>query len=229
MKINKSIKIWTIAFLSVDLVFWLYISFSCISDQISCGEIIMFGSYFYYLPFTLIPLAIPAFLWVTAHGALGVLVGWLLRHHPVRWWLAGIISFVILVGVAYSFSYWQMQQELERETITQLWLVSDASRNQLTFNVGQKLSNDNYAFEDGLVTLNLEAYDTSDTRVSLLRCDDAMNCTSETVSFSNYLVAKTSCHKDKPSCQYEGLQKYPTLFEVTSNPQAILEMSQIVY
>lgn len=226
---TKSIKIWTIAFLTADLIFWLFIGYGCLVDSISCFETVMFGSYFFYLPFTLLPLAIPPFLWFIMHGLLGALVGWLLRHHPVQWWLASIVSLVVLVGVSYGFGYWQMRQELIRETTTQLWLVSDASRNQLKFTVGQKLSSDLYAFEDGLITINLEAYDTSDTRVSLLRCDDAMNCTGQTVSFSDYLVAKTSCHQDKSTCPYQGLQKYPTLFEVTSNPQAILTMNQMLY
>lgn len=228
-KINKSIKIWTIAFLSVDLVFWILQGVDCLTDSISCQENIMFGGYFFYLPFTLIPLAIPVFLWVVVHSLLGALIGWLLRHHPVRWWLAGLIAFVLLIAASYVFGCWQLQEELERQTKIQLWLVSDASRDQLKFQIGQKLSSDNYAFEDGPVTINLKAYDTSDTQVQLLRCDVAMNCTHETVSFSDYIAAKTSCHQDKLTCPYQGLQKYPILFEVTSNPKAIAQMSQMLY
>jgi hypothetical protein len=109
----------------------------------------------------------------------------------VRWWLAGLIAFILLVGAPYVLGQWQMQKELDRETITQLWLVSDASRQQLKFTVGQD-SGDTRLFEEGLVTISLKAYDTSNTRVSLLRCAEAMSCVSETVSFSEYLDVKTS-------------------------------------
>jgi hypothetical protein len=226
---NKSIRTWTIAFLSVDLLFWIYLGFSCYSDTISCLEIVTFGGYFFYLPFTLLPWPIPAWCYVIVHAAIGAGIGWLLRKHLVPWWLAGIIAAVVLGGTAFGLARWQVNAELKRETTTQLWLVSEASRDELQFTVGKKLSNDNYAFEAGEITIYLNAYDTSDTNVILLRCDDAINCHGETVSFSNYLAAKTSCHQDKSACPYQGLQKYPTLFEVESNPKAILTMTQILY
>lgn len=216
MKVNKSIKIWTIAFLSVDLLFWLLVGYSCIQDSVSCFETVMFGSYFFYLPLTLLPLAIPPFFWVIMHGLLGAVVGWLLRHHPVRWWLAGIISLVVLVGVSYGFGYWQMQQELTRETKTQLWLVDNASKDELRFFVVQQLPDGSLEVEDGHVTINLAAFDTSQTTVSLLNCQSDTCLETTGLSYTDYLSAMSS-----------GLEEYPTLFEVTSNPQSIITMRQL--
>lgn len=225
--VAKSIKIWTIAFLSADLLFWLLVGYSCIRDSVSCFETVMFGSYFFYLPFTLLPWAIPVWLWSVVHGLIGVLVGWVLRHHQVRWWLAVIIAWVVLFGTAYGFSYWQMQQELTRETKTQFWLVDNASKDELRFFVAQQLPDGSLSLEDGHITYNLAAFDTSRTTVSLLNCQSD-GCSETTgLSYTDYLVAKTTCHKTPQACQYGGLERYPTLFEVTSNPKGIIVMRQL--
>lgn len=202
MKLNKSITIWTLAFLSADLLFWLLILYSCIQDGVSCFETVMFGEYFFYLPFTLIPVAIPPTLWIVAHGLIGALVGWLLRRHPVRWWLAGIIACVVLFGTSYGFGYWQGQEELKRETTTQLWLVDQASSSQIQFHTAQRLADGTLKVDDGYITYNLAAFDTSHTKVDL---GTAM------LSYKDFLAANTG----------------PILFEVTSNPKAIISMRQI--
>lgn len=224
----KSIKIWTISFLSFDLLFWLYVGYSCIADPISCSEIAMFGGYFYYLPFTLLPLTIPIPIWSIIHGLIGALIGWLLRNHVVRWWIAVIISGALLFGTSFVLSQWQLHKELDRETITQVWVVNDASSSQLQFSTAKKLSDGKLDIEEGEITLYLESYDTSHTKVDLLTCDQP-NCTDDiTISYKEYLEAKTTCHKNKATCPYKDLGTFPTVFEVTSNPKEIITMRQII-
>lgn len=224
---RKSIIIWTIAFLGVDLLFWILIGVSCIRDAISCQENAMFGAYFYYLPFTLLPWAVPLWLYSIAHAALGAVIGWLLRNHPVRWWLAGLIAGAVLIGGAYALSSWQVGAELKRETKTQLWLVENASKDELEFSIARQQADGSIQIEDGRITFMMAAYDTSKTVVSVLNCPTDSNCT-ETVdlTYTDYLVAKTTCRKTPPQCLYSGLASFPMLFEVTSNPSAILTMQQ---
>lgn len=227
MTIHKSIKTWTVAILVVDLLFWLYLlGFGCAMDRVSCSETIMFGSWFYYLSFTLLPLAIPPFVWEVAHVALAVVVGWLLRHHPVHWLIAFVVTGVVVFGTIYGFGHWQMQLELKRETATQFWMVDQASTSAIQFHTAQQVAANTFKADAGQTSFNLAAFDTKHTQVKLLTCDQT-NCTEQAVSYRDYLAANTACKKDQDSCAYYQLGKSSTLFEVTFNPKQIILMRQI--
>ena len=230
--VYKSLLKWIVSFLIVDLLFWAFMLFVCTSDSMSCFESIIFGIAFFYLSWIwdsfLNNMPWLVIIGVLSHVVIGALLGWLLRRKQISWIVSIVVALAVVMIPVVISARWQSQKELTRETTTQLWLVSDASRNQIKFNVGQQ-NGDTYLFETGMGSVNLEAYDTSDTSVQLLRCDDAMNCVSEAVSFSDYLTAKTTCHQDPSTCPYEGLETYPTLFNVTYNPKAILTMDQMLY
>lgn len=243
---NRRIKQWIFSFLLVDFIFWILIIGGCILSHVNALEYVTFLPYIFYLPFSLIPqpwwphfesawLSVLSLmpLLILIHAGLGALIG-LIYKKPIRWWISILFAFIFLLFLATILGRLQSNQEMGRETNTQLWAIYDIRENYIKSTTAEMLSCENNDCPNGF-RLNLtEGYtewlmeDSQDAEVTLIQCPQESGCeTNYKTTFEEYLSIRKQCQENPMTCPVYGIGGEYDLFDVTFNPKGITHMEQI--
>lgn len=226
-------------------------TWTCLNSPVDCLEAASFGSYAFYLPWSLIPLPVelitPEWLssflidwtwasiipfWISIHAGLGFLMAFVWRK-PIRWWISILFAFTFLFSLAAIFNYLQFRQEMARETYTQLWAIYDVREGYIKSTNAEISVCENNTCPNGYRLNLVDGYTESfmlnsqDAEVTLIQCTDAGCEANYKVTFDDYLAIRQQCQEDLMSCPVYGIGGEYDLFEVTSNPRGILHMEQV--
>jgi hypothetical protein len=246
-KLQSSVRQWILSVLAVDLLFWILIGANCLFDSVSCFENAMFGSWAYYQPFVNIPFpwlsptaitepalfnSVALITLVATHAALGCVLGLLFQKKQFTYVLSFVTSLAIIFVLAFGFTRQQMEDEIERETDTQLWSVYEIDEAGVTFKVAEwqddmDVNTPFYVEEEGEIWQALE--NTDQTVVKVLCMSDRCNQEEDgydVMTFDEYLAARRACIEAPIDCAYYSIHTTPDLFDVTFNPTGIVIMQE---
>lgn len=246
--IQTSIRQWVLSVLAVDAVFWFLVGSTCLFGSENCVDDFTLGGWMFYQPFSNI-----AFPWllgisdqvmlnllsvltlVGCHALLGLVVGWILQDKKIKWALSIGISFVVLIVLAFGMARLQNQQEIARETTTQLWAIDAIDQTSVTFRKAEWIDDTDpstpfWREEEGNIWQSLE--NTQQTSVQVLcysdRCQpDVEGEVLTSLSFDQFLAARSACLAGPLTCPYYSLAITPMLFNVTFSNGTIFNMIEV--
>lgn len=231
----KSIKQWVLSFLLVDLAFWLWVGGTCLFQSVECADTWAFGSYFFYLPWSMLLGFLPSFafwfLMPLSHALLGAALGFVSQKRRLSWVVTFFIALVVLIGVSVLFGRIDRQQEIERETTTHLWKITNATEDSISYQTAQWLTKPDapngfeLLLEEGDGTQYLE--NTNETVVKVLCYREG--CAEEevdgyvTLTYDEYVESRNLCLASPLDCPYYSVGS-TDLFDVTLSPVGIVLM-----
>lgn len=231
----KSVKQWILSFLIIDAAFWLWVGGTCLFDSVECADTWAFGSYFFYLPWSTLLGFLPAAAFfismILSHALLGAILGVILQKRPLHLLVKICIALVVLIGISVLFGNIERQQEIERETSTHLWKITDSTESSISYQTAQWLNRPDapngfeLLIDDWQGTQYLE--NTNETVVKVLcyreGCADEEADGYVTITYAEYVEARNLCLESPLDCPYYSVGS-TDLFDVTISPVGIVLM-----